>query len=353
MHDSSWPAPADAPWVAVIGLGGTIASVPDRNGGAVPGREIAQLLHELGCVPSGLTVVGRQLKQVASSDLTFADLVELSREVRVAVDAGASGVVIAQGTDTIEESALALDLLLADQTVPLVVTGAMRHPSLPGSDAGANLAAALDVASSDAAIGQGVLVVLNDEIHSARFVRKTHTSNPAAFQSFPVGPLGWVAERRVHLPLSIRSARPLIAAVATPQFPRVAHVGLGIGDDGELLGAITTAKYDGCIVEAMGGGHVPAALAATLGDLASQMPVVLTSRTGSGSMLESTYAFPGSEKDLRERGVISSGFLPSSKARVVVTLLLAAGKSLDEIAQFFESYGQLTRSDQDREERES
>jgi|SRR5215203_2007488 len=89
--------------------------------------------------------------------------------------------------------AFVLDLLV-DTDAPVVVTGAMRNPTLPGAEGPANLLTSVQVAISEAARGVGTVVVLNDEIHAARFPQKTHTSNPATFRSPLTGPIGWIAE---------------------------------------------------------------------------------------------------------------------------------------------------------------
>ena len=338
------------PWLAVFGLGGTVASAAGADGGAVPSREIGELLEDSGCIPPGVRVVGTQFRMVASSELTLADIVELSNAIRDAQTAGARGVVVAQGTDTIEETAFALDVLLHDVTIPVVVTGAMRHPSLPGSDAAANLAAALDVATSTAAKNHRVLVVINDEIHTALFVRKAHTTSPSAFSSWPVGAVGWVSERRVHLPLALHIPAVTLSVASSLQIPSVALVSVGLGDDGETLRSVATRSVAGCVVEAMGGGHVPSALVADLGDLASRLPVVISSRTGAGAVLESTYGFAGSETDVLARGVISAGFLTTSKARVFLQLLLAAGLSRSEISHHFASLLRVTQTHTEQQE---
>jgi L-asparaginase len=132
---------------------------------------------------------------VPGSELNLKDLIELAGEIQAHIDAGTRGVVVTQGTDTMERTAFVLDLLVhAD--APIVVTGAMRHPSLPGAEGPANLLASVQVAVSDAARGVGTVVVLNDEIHATRFVQKTHTQNPATFRSPLTGPEGWVSEVR-------------------------------------------------------------------------------------------------------------------------------------------------------------
>lgn len=330
-------------WVAVFGLGGTIASAAAADGGAVPSRPITELLDEWGCVPANVRVVGTQFRMVASSELTLLDVVELAAEVRRAQQSGARGVVVAQGTDTIEETAFALDVLLSDVTIPVVVTGAMRHPSVPGSDAPANIASALDVAISESARGERVMVVLNDEIHAALFVRKAHTSSPAAFTSWPVGPLGWVTEREVQLPLGVSIPRTELALPENAVMPRVPLVSIGLGDAGESLRAIGATSPDGLVIEAMGGGHVPGDLAEDIGELASRIPLIVTSRTGAGSMLQSTYSFEGSERDLLEQGVVLGGFLTTSKARVFAQLLLAAGLSRTAVAHRFQSLQRVAR----------
>jgi len=121
--------------------------------------------------------------------------------------------------------------------------------------------------------------------------------------------------------------------------PPVGLVKVTLGDDGRLLSAIEPLGYNGLIVEATGGGHVPRALAEPLSVLAAKMPVVLASRTGAGEVLRGTYGFPGSETDLLSRGLIHGGILEGPKARVLLTLLLIAEAAKDTIVDAFAAIG--------------
>ena len=135
----------------------------------------------------GLDAVGAELdvhdfRQIPSSSLAISDVIALAAAIRQQVAAGAAGVIVTQGTDTMEETAFLLDLLW-DGDAPVVMTGAMRNPALAGPDGPANVLAAAHVAASPAARGRGCLVVFADEIHAARYVRKSHSTSVAAFTS--------------------------------------------------------------------------------------------------------------------------------------------------------------------------
>ncbi|MBB4980098.1 MULTISPECIES: asparaginase [Streptomyces] len=301
--------------VTVFTLGGTISA---RGGDAarMTGREV---LAELGAPED---VVLRDFRRVPSSTLSFEDLAALADEVRAAVAEG-SGVVVVQGTDTLEETAFLLDLLCGTERAPIAVTGAMRRPDLPGADGPANLAAALAVAADPGCRGLGVLVVLGDEIHAARLARKTHTTSITTFASPGAGPLGTVVEGEPRILL-----RPAVTAAACTlkldPSVRVALVTLSLGDRGELLDAVDD-RFQGLVVAAFGGGHAPAPLVEPLAEIARRIPVVLASRTGGGATLTDTYRSPGSEHDLLHHGLIPAGPLDPAKARILLHTLISSG----------------------------
>lgn len=332
----------DSRRVLLFTLGGTIG-MSGSGGGVVPRLTGADLVDSLGTSVGldDLELVVRDLAAVPSADLSFADILGL---VRVAESeegdpstGPATGIVVAQGTDTLEETAFLADLVWRSE-VPLVFTGAMRNPTLPGADGPANLVASIQVAGSVVARGRGVLVVFDDEIHAARHVRKTHSMSTATFASPDLGPVGHVVEGSAHF-LANADREPGVRGVEVDRLART-RIGLYTAllddDDSALDGAAD--RYHGLVVAGFGVGHVPSALAPVLGDLATRMPVVLTSRTGGGPVLTDTYGAVGSERDLRERGLVNGGFLHPFKARVLLRLLVAGGVARGEIVDAFARY---------------
>ncbi|HEX4721496.1 MAG TPA: asparaginase [Pseudonocardiaceae bacterium] len=317
--------------VVLYGLGGTIAMAARSGGGVSPALSPSDLLAAVpGLVDTGIAVDVVDFRQVPGASVSFADLRALAGEI---ASSAADGVVITQGTDTIEESAYLLDLGHAG-AMPIVVTGAMRNPTLAGADGPANLLAAIQVAASPAARDQGCLVVFADEIHAARRVRKTHATSIATFVSPNGGPLGYVVEGRPTLLTVVphRTVVPLVPVGANPA--RVALVTVTLDDDGSVLDALSH-HVDGLVVAAFGAGHVPVAMIEPLAELARRVPVILASRTGAGSTLTSTYGFPGSERDLLGRGLIGAGLLDPFKSRLLLRSALAAGADLATVSAAF------------------
>lgn len=315
------------PQIRVIGMGGTIASVDagvergDGKDGAFPRLEASELVAQVRNVSHFARVSCYSFCQVASASLGIEDMLGVFAEIRAAFSEGIDGVVVTQGTDTLEETGFVLDVL-HDGPEPLVLTGAMRHASSSGADGPANLVAAIQVAAASESRGVGVVVVMADEIHAARWVTKRHTTKVAAFTSPMTGPIGWVSEGQTRI--AVRPVgRPTMVPPPPEALPRVALVALGAGDDGRLLPHLPRLGYAGVVIEALGAGHVPAQAVAAVSAVAAQIPVVIASRTGCGELLRNTYGFSGSEMDLLSRGVLSAGALSAPKARLVLTLLLA------------------------------
>ncbi|NUO55871.1 MAG: asparaginase [Hamadaea sp.] len=329
-------APAEAAIVAVIGVGGTIAMVPTSDGGVSPQLTAADLVQAVpGLAEHGDRLRVVDFRRMPGAWLSFADLDDLRTAVDQAIAGGAAGVVVTTGTDSIEEMAYYLDLRHT-RPEPLVVTGAMRNPATAGADGPANLLAAVATATDPAARDRGVLVVLNDEIHLAARVQKSHTTSPAAFTSPNAGPAGRLVEgtpRWLTGPVTRRSV-PAAYPGATARAVRVMLHTVTLDDDPVFL-ADAESRMDGLVVAGMGVGHVPAVLVEPLTKAAAAIPVVLASRIGRGPVLTSSYGFPGSERDLLGRGLIPAGFLDPLKARVLLRTLLAAGATGEQIRQEF------------------
>ncbi len=323
--------------VLVISLGGTIAMTAAAAGGVAPALSADQLLAAVpGLADSDIAVQTQDLRRLPGASLGFDDLTALAGVIGDRFADGVDGIVVVQGTDTIEETAYLLDLYHAGPH-PVVVTGAMRNPTLAGADGPANLLAAVQTAASDRACGLGALVVLADEIHAARRVRKTHSTAGATFQSPNGGPLGYLVEGQPRL-LSRLTHRTVVPEPIAGRRPRIALVTVALGDDGVLLDGLAE-RVDGAVIAAFGVGHVPQQLVAPLDDLATRIPVVLASRTGAGPVLAHTYGFPGSERDLLGRGLVSAGFLDPYKARILLHTLTGAGSDRKMIAAAFGAAG--------------
>lgn len=311
------------PRVHVISLGGTIASTSDTGSGSpvTPGITGARLVAAVPQLAEIAEISTAQLAQVGSSSLTVDIVVEVARAGMAALADGARGVVVTQGTDTLEETAYLLSVLNRAER-PFVVTGAMRNPTLPGADGPANLHAAVLAAADDDCGGVRALLAFNDQLHDPLWVHKAHVTSTATFTSGPqAGPLGWVLEG--HLRLDYRPQTSPLLPLPSGPVPPVALVPATLGEDLRLLESLPGLGYAGAVIDGVGGGHVHEDAVDRIADLRARMPVVLASRTGSGHMLSSTYGYPGSETDLLKRGLLSAGPLSGRKARLLLAVLLA------------------------------
>jgi L-asparaginase len=311
--------------VAVIGLGGTIAMRSVDGKGAVPGLVAEDLVDALPEATARRVAHVENFRQVPGAHLDLQDLADLAARI-TGLEAGgvAEGFVVVQGTDTIEETVFALELLCRGPA-PVVVTGAMRHAGQTSADGAANIANAIVLAASHAARDHGAMVCFNDEVHAGWAVQKTAATNLAAFSSPGFGPVGHVIEGRADLMLTARRWPAVADDPALVEPAPVALVAAALGEGPELLEAVAQGHWRGLVVQALGAGHLPANWVAPLERLTRDMPVVLATRVSRGPVLQATYAFPGSEQDLIARGLIPAGYLCASKARILLSLALGAG----------------------------
>lgn len=316
---------AAKPRISLISLGGTISAVPDEAGLNRPSLTGARLLEAVPRARAFADVVSVPAATVGGHALTLGNLSSLAHLVRREVDSGADGVVITQGTDTLEETAYALALQLG-VSIPIVLTGAMRAAEDPGADGPANLLSALRVASEPNGL-VGPIVVIQDEVHAARWVTKLHTSRIAAFGSPGGAPIGEIVEDRVVVTGENPSE---FLGLPSELSHRIHLLWTAVGLDGTMVEAASAA--DGLVVAGMGGGHVPPAMASVLERLVSEgLPVVLASRCLTGQVLTRTYAGEGTESALLAAGIIPGGRLSPLKTRLRLAVALALGVPASEV----------------------
>lgn len=310
-----------SPRILIAATGGTIASSPTGSGLNEVRSGVADLL---AAIPEAEALATFELVDVCRLPSHSITPMHMCLLAQVIAKAHCDGVVVTHGTDTIEETAYALGVML-DRQVPVALTGAMRPPQLTGADGPANMLAAIRVATTPPAAALGPVVVMHEEVHLARYVTKVHTGRVAAFSSPGLGPVGSVIEGRVRL--SVGDAfEDRLGLPATLQ-RRVDLVWTYAGADRSLIDAASGAE--GLVVAGTGGGHVPDSMLGALVSVREKgVPVVVASRTGAGPTLQKSYGGPGSESDLRRMGVMFAGSLSPLKARLRLQIALELGVPL-------------------------
>ena len=313
--------------VAILTTGGTIAMQHDAAaGGAVPTLGAADFTAAL---PPGLPELRtEELVNLPSSHFTLETLQAIRERVAVlAEEPDVAGIVVTHGTDTLEETAYLLDLTVPGETA-VVVTGAMRAASDVGYEGYANLLAAVRVAAAPQAQGLGTVVVLNVEIHAARYVTKTHTLGVATFQSLAWGPVGRVegdavivVQRPARRVLPWRGLEPNVSLLKL-----AVGMGAGVMEDALARGA------RGVVIEALGGGRVPPWWLPQIERAVAQgVPVVIASRCPSGRVWDA-YGYPGAYRTLTDLGCLFAEGLNGQKARIKLAVILAAARTADDVA---------------------
>lgn len=326
------------PKISVLTTGGTIAGAAARSE-MITGYRAGALGADalFAACPALSDVAAIDSKEVAaidSKDMTEAIWLRLAAQIEEAFASGAAGVVITHGTDTLEETAYFLHLTMKTDK-PIVLTGAMRPATALSADGPLNLLDAVRLAASSEAHGQGALVVLNGEIHSARDVQKVHTTAVQAFASPDVGALGRMEDgtphfRRRMLTRHTRESEFDLAGVTS--LPYVPILYGHAGADARLARAAIESGAAGIVHAGTGNGSIHEALLATLADATGKgIGVVRASRTGAGAVLfaESAYA---------EAGFIDADTLPPAKARILLALALLKTNDRDEIQRMFREY---------------
>lgn len=322
--------------VALIFTGGTISMQIDSVvGAAIPVLSGEQILNNVPGLDELADYELVNFARLPGPHMTPGLMLELACEIRLLLAReDICGVVVTHGTDTLEETAYCLDLLISGDK-PVAVVGAMRNSSEPGWDGPPNLLAAVRTVVCDDARGLGVVVVMNDEINAASEVTKTHTESLGTFQSPDFGMLGIVDRDRVLI-LRRPAFREHIPTDAVDTNVDIIKMAAGVDD--RLINYAVESGTHGLVIEALGRGNIPAyAMPGIENAIRKSVPVVVVSRCMRGRVLD-TYGYSGGGHELRQMGAILGGYLPGHKARIKLMLALGLTKDLEQIRGIFEKH---------------
>lgn len=268
---------------------------------------------------------------VPSPHIRLEHMMTLYQKIK-AEQANFDGFVITHGTDTLEETAYFLDTMAIPEK-PIVLTGAMRSSNELGSDGVYNYRTALRVAAEEKSSDKGVLVVMNDEIHAAKYVTKTHTTNVSTFQTPTHGPLGLVTKREI---LYFKTAEPRVRFDLSAVSGTVPIIKAYADMDTVLLEALTKTDISGLVIEALGAGNLPPTILSTIKELLEQgLPIILVSRCFNG-IAEPVYAYQGGGIQLEQDGILFVKELNAQKARLKLLIALNAGLKGQALADYIQ-----------------
>jgi len=318
--------------ILVIHTGGTISMSEDKDTGKVETNAEHPMHRHQAFIQSLGDITEINPFQVPSPHMNNQYINQLKDIITESIDKDEyDAFVITHGTDTLEETAYLLDLTI-DTKLPIILTGAMRSSNEIGSDGLYNYVSALKVASTDDAQNKGVMVVFNDEIHTAKNVTKTHTSNTSTFQSPNYGPIGSVTKTHVifhHQPFPYKKYPNINPNI------KIGIVKAHMDLSSDLLDFFVEKQYDGLIIEALGQGNMPpTALQGIQNLLDADIPVVMVSRSFNG-IVGGIYAYEGGGYQLQQMGIILSNGLNGQKARLKLLVGLSNHLSKEDLVEYF------------------
>ncbi|GEL07879.1 asparaginase [Salisediminibacterium halotolerans] len=313
--------------IALITTGGTIASKKNEQGRLVSGALDSEDYCDLDEISAETEVSIFPLINKPSMHVSLNDLNQIAEKIQMLFNQGFDGAVVTHGTDSLEESAYYLDLTVDHQN-PVIVTGSQRSSSASGSDTDTNLVQSIAAASSDKLKGIGTMVVFNERIFSAKYVKKEHSYNLQGFESFGYGHLGTIDGQRVIL--YQKPAERQVYPSADSHMPKVEIIKCYLDADRTLIDACIDNQADGIILEGNGRGQIaPAQMEAVLRGLKEGVTFVLTTSSEQGRV-DISYDYYASAHHLFENGVIMGSDLNSKKARLKLIALLRSETSVQE-----------------------
>ncbi|HFI0402882.1 TPA: asparaginase [Streptococcus suis] len=304
--------------ILALHTGGTISMQADQEGQVASSQ--VNPMTQIDTPIEEIQVTSVDFLNVPSPHIRLEHMMALYQKIKVE-QANYDGFVITHGTDTLEETAYFLDTMAIPEK-PIVLTGAMRSSNELGSDGVYNYRTALRVAADEKSADKGILVVMNDEIHAAKYVTKTHTTNVSTFQTPTHGPLGLVTKREI---LYFKTAEPRVRFDLTSISGTVPIIKAYADMDSVLLDSLSHSAISGLVIEALGAGNLPPTILPAIQKLLNQnIPVVLVSRCFNG-IAEPVYAYQGGGIQLEQEGILFVKELNAQKARLKLLIALNAG----------------------------
>jgi len=327
------------PRIVIVATGGTIAGSAESTTAAgyqSGGVAVDVLIDAVPQMKKFADVRGVQVSSLGSQDMNDELWVVLAIEAgRLLASADVDGVVITHGTDTMEETAYFLNLVLKSDK-PVVLTGSMRPSTSLGADGPLNIYNAVGVASDPRAKGRGVLVVANDDIHDARSVTKRHTSDVQTFVSSEAGLVGvclFDDREFVRAPARAHTAATPFTIVAGQVLPRVDVIYAHAGMCPDVIDGAVANGANGLVVAGVGGGNMTTpALDAVRRAIGNGVVVVRSTRVGDGMVRRNI------EVDDDAVGTVASKELNPAKARVLLKLALTLTSDPRRVQEFFDTY---------------
>jgi L-asparaginase len=330
---------ADRPHIAIVATGGTIAGAqtsPQGPGYTAGAFDVGTLIQSVPQLKDMAEITGEQLVKIGSQDMNDAIWLKLAKRVNELLKSDdVAGVVITHGTDTMEETAYFLDLVVKSDK-PVVLVGSMRPATAVSADGPGNLYDAVAVAADPEANGRGVLITLNDQVHAARYVYKTNTTQVDTFRSPDRGPVGHVETSDAQffeVPEGRRTTKSEFSVDGLDTLPRVDIVYAYANMSRDLIDAAVKAGAKGIVVAGVGNGNMTSEALEALSDARKQGVVVVRStRLPSGSVTRNA------EVDDDKLGFVASEELKPSKARVLLKLALTKTSDPSRIQEMFREY---------------
>ncbi|MGY3766048.1 asparaginase [Vagococcus vulneris] len=305
--------------VLVLHTGGTISMVQEDSGVTLTKHH--PLSESVNIIPDDISIHTEEIFNLPSPHITPKEMLFLKERIQKGAAEGYDGVVITHGTDTLEETAYFLDLTV-NERMGIVLTGAMRSSNEIGSDGLYNYMQAIITAADAKSKEQCVLVVMNDEIHAARFVTKTHTTSVDTFRTPTFGPIGILSKHEVYFIKEVVEHGILdINRVDGKVVLLKAYAGM----DTCLFDMVIDSNVDGLVIEALGAGNLPPFVLPKLKEIIDKkIPIALVSRCSNG-IAQDIYDYPGGGVQLKQMGVNFVKGLSGPKARLRLLVGLNAG----------------------------